>query len=163
MINGVMARVYVETSFFSACVSTRTTTKSLYWREVSNEWWTLEAKRHELVISGEVIAELSAPSFPQREQALVMLRGLPILDISDEVLGLAEVFIREKVMPGPVAGDALHLAVATWHAADYLLTWNVQHMANPNKRIHLAAVCLRLGLIPPEIVTPDLLRGWNDE
>jgi len=158
-----MARVYLETSFFSACVSTRTTTRSLYWREVSNEWWTVEAPRHELAISGEVIAELSEPRFPQREQAMAMLRGLPVLDISDEVLGLAEVLVREKVMPGPVAGDALHVAVAAWHGVEYVLTWNVKHMANPNKRTHLTAVCLRLGLVPPQIVTPDLIRGLDDE
>jgi hypothetical protein len=158
-----MARVYLETSFFSACVSTRTTTKSLYWREVGTEWWTAEAPRHELVISGEVIAEPSDPAFPQREAALAMLRGLAVLEISEEVVGLAEVLVKEKVMPGPVAGDALHVAAAAWHTADYLLTWNVKHLANPNKRRHLAGVCLRLGLVPPEIVTPDLLRGLNDE
>ncbi len=158
-----MARVYLETSFFSACVSTRTTTRSLYWREVSNEWWVFEAPRHDLVISGEVITELSDPAFAQREHALAMLKGLHQLEISDEVLGLAEVLVREKVMPGPVAGDALHVAVATWHTVDYMLTWNVKHLANPNKRTHLGLVCLRLGLVPPAIITPDLLRGLNDE
>ncbi|HNQ23863.1 MAG TPA: hypothetical protein PKK06_12280 [Phycisphaerae bacterium] len=34
-----MARVYVETSFFSACVSTRTSVRSLGWRETSNQWY----------------------------------------------------------------------------------------------------------------------------
>ena len=29
------------------------------------------------------------------------------------------------------------------------VTWNVQHMANPNKRTHFATLCLRLGLMPP--------------
>lgn len=158
-----MARVYLETSFFSTCVSTRTTTKSLYWRDTSTEWWTVEAPRHELFVSGEVITELSDPAFPQREEALQMVRGLPILELSEEVIGLAEVLVREKVMPGPVAGDALHVAIASWHSTDYLLTWNVKHLANPNKRTHLATVCLRFGLAPPAIVTPDLLRGLDDE
>ncbi len=158
-----MARVYLETSFFSACVSTRTSARSVYWRELSNEWWTIEAPGHELVISGEVIAELSDDGFPQRDKALNMVQGLPLLEISEEVLGLAEVLVKEKVMPRPVAGDALHLAVACWHAVDYVLTWNVRHMANPNKRAHFGVVCLRLGLVPPEVVTPELLRGLDDE
>lgn len=38
---------------------------------------------------------------------------------------------------------------------DYLLTWNVQHLANPNKAMHLNAVCLEFGLVPPRIVRPD--------
>lgn len=35
-------------------------------------------------------------------------------------------------------------------------------MANPNKRTHFAMVCLRLGLIPPQIVTPDLLMETDE-
>jgi hypothetical protein len=153
-----MARVYLETSFFSACVSTRTDPRSVAWRETSNEWWNTQASRHELYVSDEVVAELTDPAFAQGPAALAMLRGLQLLELSPEVRGLAQILVREKLMPRPsVAGDALHVAAATVHRMDYLLTWNVQHMANPNKRTHFATVCLRLGLMPPQIVTPDLL------
>jgi len=50
-----MARVYLETSFFSACVSTRTSAKSVAWRETSIEWWQTQAARHELYVSDEVV------------------------------------------------------------------------------------------------------------
>lgn len=42
-----------------------------------------------------------------------------------------------------------------------MLTWNVRHLANPNKLKHLREICRRVGLIPPKIVTPDLL--WESE
>jgi hypothetical protein len=35
-------------------------------------------------------------------------------------------------------------------------------MANSNKRTHFVMVCLRLGLIPPQIVTPDLLMETDE-
>jgi len=159
-----MAGVYLETSFFSACVSTRTSPKSVYWREVSNEWWLTQRGRHELFISDEVIVELTDPQFPGRDSALDMVRGLGLLELTPEVFGLAEVLVREKLMPKPsVAGDALHIAAATVHGVEYMLSWNVKHMANPNKRTHLVTVCLRLGLVPPLIVTPDLLMEEDDE
>ena len=61
-------------------------------------------------------------------------------------------------MPTPaVEGDAVHVAVSIMHKMDYLLTWNQKHMANPNKRTHLAVICARLNLSVPQIVTPDLL------
>ena len=155
-----MARVYLETSFFSACVSTRTTPKSVAWRETSNEWWTTQSRRHELFISGEVVKELSDPDFAQNEAALAMLHGLQVLELSSEVHGLAEILVREKLMPAPaVEGDAIHVAAATVHRMDFVLTWNVRHMANPNKWTHFSTICLRLGLIPPQIITPDLLMG----
>jgi len=61
-------------------------------------------------------------------------------------------------MPGPAsAGDAIHVAAATVHRMEYLVTWNVRHLANPNKRTHFGVIRLRLGLAPPQIVTPDML------
>lgn len=60
-------------------------------------------------------------------------------------------------MPGPVAGDAVHVAIATVNSLDYLLSWNVRHLANPNKVEHLRQVCHQFGLTPPIILTPEMI------
>ena len=61
-------------------------------------------------------------------------------------------------MPSPAEeGDALHVAAAAVHAVEYMLSWNVKHLANLNKVKHLREVCRRAGYVPPTIVTPDLL------
>jgi hypothetical protein len=159
-----VAKVYVETSFFSLCVTTRTTDVDAGRRAVSNAWWANQAGRFEVFISPEVVRELSAPEFPNSVQALEMLRGLNVLELSPDVIRLAELFVKERVMPAPsVEGDAVHVAAATIHRMDYLLTWNVKHLANPNKRTHFAIICMRLGLTPPQLVTPDLLEASDDE
>ena len=64
-------------------------------------------------------------------------------------------------MPQSVAGDAIHVAVATVYGMDYMLTWNVRHLANVNKTEHLTVICRRVGYVPPRILTPDLL--WEYE
>lgn len=111
-----------------------------------------------MCISNEVLAELSAPAFAGAPVALRMLDGLDNLQLSPEARLLAQVLVDEKVMPGPaVSGDAMHVAVATVYQMDYLLSWNVKHLANVNKRTHLINICTRFGLTPPQIVTPDLL------
>jgi predicted nucleic acid-binding protein len=162
MIKG-MAGVYLETSFVSALVTNRRDVASLYRREVSREWWATQANRHALFVGAEVLAELSHPSFPLSQAALAWIEAVPLLPVTDEALGLTRLLIRERAMPGPVAGDALHVAVATVHGMDYLLTWNVRHLANPNKLNHLRVVCLRAGLAPPRILTPELLWEPADE
>ena len=156
-----MAKVYLEPSYFSACVSRRTAPRIAGWRATSLEWWRTQAPKHRLFVSPEVVAELSAPEFPDRGPALEMLRGLALLDISPESLRLAELLVDEHVMPTPPnAGDAIHVATAIVHRMDYILSWNIQHLANENKRRHLAVICLRLRYVPPLIVTPDML--WED-
>jgi hypothetical protein len=154
-----VAKVYLETSFFSVCVSTRQTERDIGWRASSLQWWQDQARRFELFISPEVVRELSAPEFPGSSAALEMLRGMSVLELSREVVDFAELLVQERVMPGPsVAGDALHVSAATVHRMDYLLTWNVKHLANPNKRTHFAVICMRAGLSAPVLVTPDLLE-----
>lgn len=158
-----MAKVYLETSFVSACVTTRSDTKSAYRREVSLEWWSTQREQHELYVSDEVIAELSDSRYPQREEALNYIEGIESLEVSEVVVGLAKVLVKEKVMPGPLKGDALHVAVATIYAMEFIVSWNVRHLANRNKLEHLNNICLRVGLIPPRIITPDLLWEGNYE
>ena len=41
-------------------------------------------------------------------------------------------------MPKEPQGDALHLAIASFHQIDVILTWNCAHLANPNKFGHIA-------------------------
>ena len=153
--------MYLETSFISACVTERTDPASLYRRDASQEWWNTQRRKHRLFVSQEALTELAHPEFRRREQALDWVRAVALLPITEEVRGLGKILVREKVMPGPIAGDAVHVGVATFHAMDYLLTWNVRHLANPNKIDHLQKVCVRVGLAPPRIVTPDLL--WEDD
>lgn len=158
-----MARVYLETSFVSACVSDRADSASAYRRETSLEWWQRQRRRHRLFVSDEVIAELSDDMFPRRRAALDLVAGIESLAVTDEAIGLARVLVNEKAMPGPLKGDAIHVAVATVCGMDFLVSWNVRHLANPNKVEHLGKVCLRFGLVPPRIVTPEFLWEVDDE
>jgi hypothetical protein len=160
----VVRKVYLETSFFSACVSTRTSDKSKGWRASSLEWWQIQARRFELFISPTVAYELSSRDFPAGEKALAMPQGLRLLTQTTDVIALAELLVKERVMPKPPdGGDALHVATATLHRMDYVLTWNIRHMANPNKRTHFGVICMRLGLTPPMFVTPDFIQESDDD
>jgi hypothetical protein len=156
-----MATIYLDASFISACVTDRTDARSIARRETSQEGWETQRAAHELFISQEVLRELSDPAFAKRDEAKILVSRVPLLEIDDEIAGVAEVFVREYLMPAPAVGDAVHVAVCAVHGVEYLLSWNVRHLANPNKTSHLRALCRRLGLVPPLIVTPDLL--WETE
>ena len=106
--------------------------------------------------------ELEAGDFPDKRKAIGLLVDLPLLRITEEVMGISEAYVRNKIMPGPIGrGDSLHVALASFYRMDFLLTWNIRHLANPNKVEHLVVVNRRLGLVTPAIVTPDML--WAEE
>ena len=146
-----MPRVYLETSYVSACVTDRTDTDSLYRLKHSREWWDKQRQPHDLYVSPEVVAELSVESYRRKDQALAWILDVPLLEITDDVLGLARVLIHEKAMPVG-SGDPIHVAVAAVHGIQYMVSWNVKH---------LARICARCGYIAPEILTPDVF--WEVE
>jgi hypothetical protein len=77
---------------------------------------------------------------------LALIADYRLLAVTREVLGTAKVFVQEKVMPAPAeGGDAMHVALCAVHRVEFLLSWNVRHLANQNKVRHLQRMCARFG------------------
>ena len=45
-------------------------------------------------------------------------------EINTDVLEVAKIYIDRLLMPDDADGDALYLAIASYHDMDVLLTWN---------------------------------------
>jgi predicted nucleic acid-binding protein len=61
-------------------------------------------------------------------QRLQALAGIAILDVTKDAEALARDLLERGPLPKKAAVDALHIAVATTHGMDYLLTWNCTHI-----------------------------------
>jgi len=152
-----MASVYIETTIPSASLDERSDVVSSYQRHQTRLWWKEQGPRYELYTSEAVLAELRRESFPGQADALRLLDGLPVLPMTDEVVGVAQAYVDHLVMPRGHLGDSFHLAFASVYEMDYLLTWNCRHLANPRKVSHIAEINRRLGLLTPIILTPQML------
>jgi hypothetical protein len=109
--------------------------------------------------SEAVIEELEIGTFPGKDNALALVASVPLLAVNEAIADAVAVYIAHDVMPAAPAGDALHLAIASFHKCDFLLTWNCQHLANANKFGHIRRVNTLLGFFVPTIVTPLELLG----
>jgi hypothetical protein len=94
---------------------------------------------------------------------MAILSPLPLLDISEAVLGLASAILQAGVIPAKAARDAAHIAVAAVHNIDFRLTWNCAHIANAQVIKKVQAICTRGGFPCPLICTPEELMGDHDE
>jgi predicted nucleic acid-binding protein len=156
-------RVYVETTIPSFYHTTRPGAAALVRRQWTRLWWRLALNRYELVTSDAVLDELREGDYPSREPALALVAGLPILDVTEAVAEIVTAYVRYRLMPADPAGDALHLALASHHKCDFLVTWNCQHLANANKFGHLRRVNALLGIYVPVLATPLELLGEIDD
>ncbi|HHK42624.1 MAG TPA: PIN domain-containing protein [Planctomycetaceae bacterium] len=146
--------VYIETSVPSFFYEARSEPEMVARRSWTRQWWAVATERYDMVTSPAVIDELERGEYPSREACLNLIEPLELLEITPAVLDVVETYISRHVMPADPAGDALHLAVASVHRCDFLVTWNCRHLANANKFGHIRRVNTLLGLYVPSLVTP---------
>jgi hypothetical protein len=146
---------YVETTIPSYYFETRQTVEAQAWRASTRSWWKNERPNYEIVTSEIVLAELRLAPAVKSTRCLRLLRGIPLLPELREADHVANFYIENRLMPAATGrGDAAHLALASLHRVDFLLTWNCRHLANSNKIQHLRVLNERLGLPVPVITTP---------
>ncbi len=87
------------------------------------------------------------------------LQVIALLEVNQAAGALARKLVTDGPIPTKAAVDALHIAVATVHGVDYLLTWNCKHIANAEMQGKIEAVCRINGYEPPVICTPEGLSG----
>ncbi len=147
-------RVYIETTIPSFYYEVRSEAEMVARRKWTRSWWSDCRKDFEVVTSEAVLDELKAGAYDSQEEAIQLLAMIPLLDIVPEVIKIGRRYIDSHVMPSDPTGDALHLAVASYHDCRFLLTWNCRHLANANKFDHIHKVNGDLGLPTPTITTP---------
>ncbi|MHC4873659.1 MAG: type II toxin-antitoxin system VapC family toxin [Planctomycetota bacterium] len=74
-----------------------------------------------------------------------------------------DLYISELVLEEAQCGDAGHIALATRHEVDYLLTWNCTHIANAETIRSLSYVINEAGYSLPVICTPLELFGGEPD
>lgn len=151
--------VYVGSTIPSFYAEIRTEPAMIAKRDWTREWWDERRGEYEVVTSAAVREEISRGDYPTKEEVAGLIEQLPLLPIDEAVIEIVEVYIQRGVMPKDPRGDALHLAVATYHKCDFLLTWNINHLANANKFRHIQTVNTLLGYGTPTLVTPLELLG----
>ncbi|HEX6371246.1 MAG TPA: type II toxin-antitoxin system VapC family toxin [Longimicrobium sp.] len=156
-------RIYVDTTIPSAYHTRRTDPGSVERRATTRRWWQSAVRTSELLISDAVLQELSDGISDQVVLRLSLVEGLEVLPATDDIARTEAVYMQQKLMPQDPEGDALHLALASHHRCDALVTWNYHHLANPNKLDRIRRLNEELGLFVPRICTPKaLLEGHHE-
>lgn len=93
------------------------------------------------------------------DRRINLIKSLPLLELSSEVLTIAQDLVTRDIIPTKSADDAVHIAVASIHKIDYLLTWNCKHIANPHNWRRISDCLFSHGYRASVICTPEDLIG----
>jgi predicted nucleic acid-binding protein len=151
------SKVYIETTVVSYLVAspTRDLIQSAH-QEMTRLWWA-ERARFDLFVSRVVVAEARRGDTRAAARRLAALRGIPRLAAGRGVVRLADALVRSGTLPQKARVDALHVGVAAANGIDYLLTWNLRHLANATIRGKIEQAVRDAGMVPPIICTPEEL------
>ena len=108
-----------------------------------------------LMVSGITLRELSlAPEQVQEIYKKIPGEYIEYIEITNEVELLAKKYVSEKAVSSKFLGDAYHIAAATIHRVDVLVSWNFKHIVNINRIRLYNSVNLKYGYNLIEIRTP---------
>lgn len=151
-------RIYIDTSVVGG-----------YFDEEFNEatqklFERLENEEVKFVVSD--LLDLELISAPERVRNLLhnySADKFERIELTEEVDKLAETYIVEKVVGKTSLEDCRHIAMATIHKVDVLVSWNFKHIVNLDRIKGYNSVNLRLGYTMIEIRSPkDLINYGND-
>ena len=93
----------------------------------------------------------------------LLKENIELVQISDEAIELAKNYIQENVVGKTSFDDCVHIALATIHKVDILVSWNFKHIVNVYRIRGYNSVNLRLGYSQLEIRSPKEIIGYEDE
>ena len=145
--------LYLETSVIGAYLDNG----DPFRRDLTIRWFERELSEYRPCTSMLVRRELERIEEPHRSSYLKLLNGLHDLELVDEAAILAEGYISRGIFHRKFMADAVHVAMASIHKIDYLVTWNFGHLANVHKQARIRMFNTAAGFFSPQIVTPEFL------
>jgi len=156
--------VYIETTVLSYLTSrpSRDLLVAAH-QQVTVDWWENWLPSFEPFISPLVIDEVSRGDEAAARLRLEKIARFAVLEITDGVRRLADLYFESIQIPEKARGDAYHLALAAFHGMDFLVTWNFGHIPNPRVRTIVQAINTVQGISTPIICTPEELMEVEHE
>lgn len=153
-------KIYIETSVVSYYTSRQSRDIVIAARQqVTREWWEEDLPQYDKYISVLVLQEASAGDPVSAKQRLEVLKGIPIIEITDEVENLAESLVKSGPIPENHTEDALHIALSIINGMDFLITWNFHHINNAKMKKDITKIANQMGYECPIICSPEELGG----
>ena len=106
-------KVYLETTVVSYLTAwpSRDLVRAAH-QQITREWWQLRRHHFDLYASQLVLQEVGAGDPSAAAKRLTALDQVPIVELTEIAVALAEELVRRVPLPPRAAVDALHIAIA---------------------------------------------------
>ena len=153
-------KVYIETSVISYLTARPNRDVVVAARQaITQDWWENHRNRFDLFISELVEEEMLRGDPDAAALRTKKAEGIESLYITEAAEQIAGKLISTGTVPVGSEEDALHIAIASAHGTDYLLTWNFKHINNAERKVAIIRVVESCGFNCPALCSPEELGG----
>jgi predicted nucleic acid-binding protein len=113
-------------------------------------------ENYSLAISTLTLEEIEACPEPKRARILNLIKesNPEVYELNDEIKELTDKYLSYGLMLAKFRNDALHLAIASYYDADYVVSLNFEHIVRERTREVLRGINAIVGFHSPIIVFP---------
>ena len=131
-------RLYLETTVFNYYFDSEREGHD----DVVKLFEAIGAGRYEAYASTLVTDELKRAPEPKQSDMLALIDkyGISVLEPAPSVMPLAELYMEKGVMPVSHRYDSAHIAIASVHELDFVVSYNVKHINRDKARIGTALI-----------------------
>lgn len=157
-------RIYTETTIPSYLVArpARDIVQAAR-QQLTCDWWSLWRSGHTLFTSQIPLDEAAQGEPEMAARRLEAMASLELLELNDAAESLTRRLLDERLLPAAADRDAAHIAVASVHGMDILLSWNCRHIVNACIQARLRRVTTEAGFTLPVLCTPEQLMEEDYE
>ena len=145
-------RIYLETTVFNHYFDTEREAHAA----TVKLFGEIKAGKYEAFTSLYVTDELAKASEPKKSVMLALIGeyGIHVLNFSDEARSLANIYVKERIIPTKYQYDGLHIACATVNDLDYIFSLNFKHINKLRTKTMTSIVNIREGYKQIIITSP---------
>ncbi len=146
-------KAYLETTVFNFCFADDAPERRQETLALMDE---IKAGRYEPYTSDHTLQELVLAPEPKKGKMVGLLEeyGIVVLPSGEDVERLADIYVAEGAIPKRFRTDALHIAAASVHDLDFIVSLNFKHIVkrktlNMAESINIREGYKRIGIFSP--------------
>ena len=149
-------KVYLDTSVISYLLQEDAPEKMADTRKL---WEMFKDGKYDVYLSTVTLREIQRCSEPKKTQLIDRLNEIQFttLDITDDVVAMAEKFIDMGILTKQSFDDCQHIGAAVINECDCIISWNFKHIVNVKTIRGVRAITNLEGYKMIEIWDPSVL------
>jgi len=153
-----VTRIYLDTSVIGGCHDQEFAPWS------NGLMKDFQLRNYTPVISELTFEELKFAPEAVKETLRQLVENDPeIIEISEQALELAEIYLDRKILTPKYRDDARHIALASIANVDVLVSWNFKHIVHYDKIRLFNAVNIEQGLKMIDIYSPREVTNYEEK